>query len=359
MMSAPDDGVKPPLRRGMDVMALPLKFPYAPMDALPATTLPRDDDWQYEPKWDGFRAVIFRDGASVEIQSKSGQALTRYFPELVEAFDLLKPQHFILDGEIVVPFADDLSFDHLLMRMHPAESRVRKLASETPAWFIAFDLLVGERAKLFADLPLSERRKALETFARNYFHGPLRLSPMTRQFAKARDWFRMNAGLDGVIAKRRDAPYKSGERGDAMLKIKKLRTAECVVGGFRYASEGRTVGSLLLGLYDKRGLLNHVGFTSAFNGIDRHALTGELERLVASPGFTGQAPGGPSRWNTKRSAAWKPLSPKRVVEVRFDHFTGGRLRHGTTLLRWRPDKSPRQCTMAQVSQESRSVLNLL
>lgn len=329
------------------------------MDALPASTLPRGDDWQYEPKWDGFRAIIFRDGASVEIQSKSGQPLTRYFPELVEAFGLLKPKQFVLDGEIVVPFEDDLSFDHLLMRIHPAESRVRKLAAEMPAWFIAFDLLVGERAKLFIDFPLGDRRKALETFADKYFRGALRLSPMTRQFAKARAWFRMKVGLDGVIAKRRDEPYQSGERGEAMLKIKKLRTAECVVGGFRYASKGHTVGSLLLGLYDRKGLLNHVGFTSSFNGIEQGTLTGKLERLVKPPGFTGQAPGGPSRWSTKRSAEWKPLIPKLVVEVRFDHFTGGRFRHGTTLLRWRPDKSPRQCTMAQVRQESKSVLNLL
>lgn len=253
----------------------------------------------------------------------------------------------------------DLSFDHLLMRIHPAESRVKKLAAESPSWFIAFDLLVNQHSKMIADLPLSERRKALEIFARGCFRGPLRLSPMTLKFAEARGWFRMKVGLDGVIAKRRDAAYESGGRDDAMLKIKKLRTAECVVGGFRYASKGRTVGSLLLGLYDGKGLLNHVGFTSSFNRTDRSSLTEKLESLVSPPGFTGQAPGGPSRWSTKRSAEWKPLRPTLVVEVQFDHFTGGRFRHGTKLLRWRPDKAPRQCTLRQVKQESQSVLDLL
>jgi ATP-dependent DNA ligase len=340
-------------------MALPIHFPYPPMEALPATSLPEGDGWQYEPKWDGFRALVFRDGETMEIQSKSGQHLTRYFPELSESVLALHPKHFVLDGEIVVPFGNDLSFDHLLMRIHPAESRIRKLAQETPATFIAFDLLVDDQARKLVDEPLRRRRRELEAFARRHFHGRMRLSPMTLKFAEARDWFHRNVGLDGVIAKCRDAPYTSGERGHAMVKIKKLRTADCVVGGFRYASKGGVVGSLLLGLYDRNGALNHVGFTSSFDGTDKRALTRKLESLIQPPGFTGQAPGGPSRWSTKRSSEWEPLEPKLVVEVRFDHLTGGRFRHGTKLLRWRPDKAPRQCTMAQVKQESRSVLDLL
>lgn len=341
------------------VMALPLHIPFLPMDALPATELPHDGDWQYEPKWDGFRGVVFRDGRDLEIQSKSGQSLARYFPELVAAFSILKPQRFVLDGEIVVPADKDLSFDNLLMRIHPAESRVHKLAVETPALYVAFDLVVDEAGKSLVELPLRERRKRLEAFARKHFKGPLRLSPVTLEFSQARDWFHRNTGLDGVIAKRRDAPYKSGERGEDMLKIKKLRTADCVVGGFRYASKQHVVGSLLLGLYDNKGLLNHVGFTSGFTGLDRSVLTRKLQKLVEPPGFTGQAPGGPSRWSTKRSTEWEPLKPELVAEVRFDHFTGGRFRHGTKLLRWRPDKLPRQCTMAQVKRESQSVLDLL
>lgn len=340
-------------------MALPLKFPFPPMEAYPAAKLPNGANWQYEPKWDGFRGVIFRDGARVEIQSKSGQSLGRYFPELVEAFRNLKPRQFVLDGEIVVPVGKDISFDHLLMRIHPAESRIKKLAAETPAIFVSFDLLVDEGGKSLVELPLSRRRKALETFARKYFKKRLRLSPMTLKFAEARDWFHRNVGLDGVVAKDRAAAYASGERGEAMLKIKKLRTADCVVGGFRYASKGHTVGSLLLGLYDKKGLLNHVGFTSGFDGIDRAVLTRQLETLVKPPGFTGQAPGGPSRWSTKRSAEWQPLRPKLVVEVRFDHVTGGRFRHGTKLIRWRRDKAPKQCTIEQVKSENQSVLDLL
>ncbi|MBI2817362.1 MAG: ATP-dependent DNA ligase [Acidobacteria bacterium] len=342
-------------------MTLPLKSPYPPMDALSALELPQGPAWQYEPKWDGFRCLVFRDGSHVELQSKAGQPLSRYFPELVSAFSALKPKKFVLDGEIVVPVNGELSFDDLLMRIHPAESRIRKLAAETPAMFVAFDMLVDENGKTLAGLPLEERRERLEAFARAYFSkdSRMRLSPATKDFTRAREWFRMAVGLDGIIAKRQDAPYEAGERSGAMQKIKKLRTADCVVGGFRYASKGKMVGSLLLGLYDDKGLLNHVGFTSSIHAAHRAEVTRKLEALIQPPGFTGQSPGGPSRWSTKRSAEWQPLAPKIVVEVQYDHFTGGRFRHGTKLLRWRPDKAPRQCTMAQGRRESRSPLDLL
>jgi len=302
---------------------------------------------------------VFRDGTKLNIQSKSGQPLGRYFPELVVAFQAVQARKFVLDGEILIPFEGDLSFERLLMRIHPAESRIAKLSRETPAWFLAFDLLVDGRGKSWVGAPLGVRRKALEAFARSNFTGHLRLSPMTLDFTEAREWFARKVGLDGVIAKRRDAKYQAGERGRQMLKIKKLRTADCVIGGFRYASKRSVVGALLLGLYDRKGLLNHVGFTSGFSGIDRAELTRKLEGLIKEPGFTGRAPGGPSRWSTERSGEWQPLRPKLVVEVQFDHFTGGRFRHGTKLLRWRPDKSARRCTMAQVEAESRSVLDLL
>ncbi|MGH9355002.1 MAG: ATP-dependent DNA ligase [Terriglobia bacterium] len=340
---------------------LPIKPPYLPMDALSASELPAVGRWQYEPKWDGFRCLAFRDGAAIELQSKAGQPLGRYFPELVRALLALKVKRFVLDGEIVIPVKSDLSFDDLLMRIHPAASRVKKLSEETPALFIAFDLLVGENGRLLVPQPLAERRARLESFVHRYVprDGALRLSPATMKITQARRWFKMSVGLDGIIAKRRDSAYEPGERTGAMRKIKKLRTADCVVGGFRYASRGRVVGSLLLGLYDEHKRLNHLGFTSSIHDADRRALTRKLEALIQPPGFTGQAPGGPSRWSTKRSAEWEPLSPKLVVEVQYDHFTGGRFRHGTKLLRWRPDKAPEQCTMSQVARESRTPLPIL
>ncbi|MDP8981763.1 MAG: ATP-dependent DNA ligase, partial [Acidobacteriota bacterium] len=319
------------------------------MEATTGDEIPTGPGWQYEPKWDGFRCLAFRDGDRVELQSKSAQPLARYFPELVQALLALKAKQFVLDGEIIVVLDGNLSFDELLMRIHPAESRIRKLAAEHPAQLVVFDLLVDDKGKALVDLPLEERRERLEAFAPKYFPGnPLvALSPVTRNLAEARRWFHeMGGGLDGIVAKERASPYLSGERA-GMQKIKNLRTADCVVGGFRYASSGRVVGSLLLGLYDSAGSLHHVGFTSSIHAADKKSVTAKLEKLIAPPGFTGRAPGGPSRWSTKRSSEWEPLKPELVIEVQYDHFSGGRFRHGTKLLRWRPDKAPRQCKMAQ------------
>jgi ATP-dependent DNA ligase len=304
---------------------------------------------------------VFRDRGKVDLQSKSGQPLTRYFPDLVEAVLAVKAERFVLDGEILVPSNGAFSFDALLQRIHPAPSRVQRLARETPALLIAFDLLAGEDGKPLIEQPLRERRPALETFARKHLRGVprLRLSPATTKLADAKGWLkRVGASLDGIIAKRRDLPYQSGER-TGMQKIKNYRSADCVVGGFRYNEGKPVVGSLLLGLYDGKGLLHHVGFTSTIKRADKLALTRKLEKLIAPPGFTGNAPGGPSRWSTKRSGEWQPLKPKLVVEVCYDHFTGERFRHGTKLVRWRPDKAPRQCTMNQVKQKKADLMKLL
>ena len=341
-------------------MTLPLPKTYAPMEAHPATELPSGKNWQYEPKWDGFRCLAFRDGDRVDLESKSGKPLTRYFPELVAALAGLKPKQFILDGEIVIPVKGRLSFDDLLMRIHPAESRIRKLSEEAPGIYIVFDLLAEEVGKSLATETLDTRRKKLEQFAKKYFKHlkGIRLSPATRELAIARKWFHMGVGLDGIVAKRADLTYQSGSR-QGMLKIKTQRSADCVVGGFRYLEKKKLVGSLLLGLYNKEGLLDHVGFTSSISAKERPGLTRNLEKLIQPPGFTGKAPGGLSRWSTKHSMEWQPLQTKLVVEVQFDHFTGGRFRHGTALLRWRPEKAPRECTMEQVKRENRSALDLL
>jgi ATP-dependent DNA ligase len=331
-------------------MTLPLKQPYLPMEAQSVTELPEGPQWQYEPKWDGFRSLVFRDGANVELQSKSGQPLARYFPEVVALVVALKASKFVLDGEIVVPDNGAFSFDELLQRIHPAASRIKKLSQEHPAKLIVFDLLVDERGNSLADLDLKKRRPKLEAFAKKYFpkSEQIVLSPQTRDAKLAREWLSTSGlQLDGVIAKRLDLPYQTGER-TGMRKIKRLRTVDCVIGGFRYASAGKVVGSLLLGLYDKEGLLHHVGFTSGIKEADKVSLTKKLEPLIKPPGFTGKAPGGPSRWSTERSAEWQPLAPKLVVEVQYDHFTGGRFRHGTRFLRWRPDKKPSQCKLDQV-----------
>jgi len=332
-------------------MTLPLKQPYLPMEAKSVERLPVGEQWQYEPKWDGFRCVAFRDGHKIDLQSKSGQPLGRYFPELVEALLELKPKQFVIDSEIVVPVKGSFSFDDLLMRIHPAESRIKKLAKETPAKMIVFDLLVDDRRESLVDLVLRDRRKKLDAFAKKYFakNESIELSPCTEDLKIAKHWL-AGAGvdLDGVIAKRADMSYQSGNR-HGMVKVKRLRTADCVVGGFRYASEGKVIGSMLLGLYDDKGLLHHVGFTSSFKSDEKPALTKKLEKLIKPPGFTGNAPGGPSRWATERSAEWQPLAPRLVVEVQYDHFTGGRFRHGTKFLRWRPDKKPAQCKFDQVS----------
>ena len=323
------------------------------MEARLVDELPAGAGWQFEPKWDGFRCLAFRDGDKVELRAKSGKTLTRYFPEMAAALAATKPKRFVLDGELAIPVRDSLSFDALQLRLHPAESRVRKLAAETPSIFILFDALLDDRNNSLVDAPLTERRRALERiFNALGSKEALRLSPYTRELKDAKAWLKRAGGsLDGVIAKRMDEPYQPGER--AMLKVKCLRTADCVVGGFRYAEKEPLVGSLLLGLYNDRGELDHVGFTSGFADIDRVALTKKLERLRKPPGFTGRAPGGPSRWSTERSGEWEPLAPKLIAEVRYDHVSDDRFRHGTKFLRWRPDKAPSQCTFDQLQREVR------
>ena len=342
-------------------MTLPLPLDYPAMEAKLVAELPEGDTWQYEPKWDGFRCLAFKDGAQIALRSKSGQPLERYFPEIVAALAALPVKRCVLDGELVVPEGDALSFDELLMRIHPAESRIRKLSREHPALYIVFDLLVDDDGEPLVDVPLSKRREALEVFAGKHFagHGTFRASPVTRSRRDVDAWFdALGSGLDGAVAKRVDLPYRSGER-TGMQKYKRMRTADCVVGGFRYGSKTEVVGSLLLGLFDDAGLLHHVGFSSNIAAAQRKAVTSRLEKLIAPPGFTGQAPGGPSRWSTERSGEWQPLKTELVVEVQYDHFSGGRFRHGTKFLRWRPDKAPSQCTMAQVEQEASATLALL
>ncbi len=327
-------------------MKLPIMPPYLPMEASTAAEIPEGVEWQYEPKWDGFRCLAFRDGDQVELQSKAGEPLARYFPEVVQAVLSLKATQFVLDGEIFLP-----SFDNLLQRIHPAASRIEKLSRETPATYVVFDYLVDAHGELLAGQPLRERRRALEGFAAKFFEGQekIQLSPATCDVAVAKDWLAsVGVKLDGVVAKRLDLPYESGNR-EGMVKVKNLRTADCVVGGFRYGSKERLVGSLLLGLYDDDGLLHHVGFCSALTAAEKPELTLKLEALRGAPGFTGRAPGGLSRWSTERSTEWEPLKPELVVEVRYDHYSGGRFRHGTKLMRWRPDKSPSQCTLASLT----------
>jgi ATP-dependent DNA ligase len=338
-----------------------LQAPFAPMEALSVDDIPIGGCWQYEPKWDGFRCLVFRDGRNAELQSKSGRPLTRYFPELIAAFLSLKAQRFVLDGEIVIPQDGTFSFDALLQRIHPAPSRVKALAADTPGMLIAFDLLADAEGRSLVQLPLVERRARLEAFASRYFNcaGRMRLSPATTALSEAKGWLRRAGGLlDGIIAKRLDFDYRSGDR-TGMQKIKNYRSADCVVGGFRYNEGKPVVGSLLLGLYDGNGILHHVGFTSAIRNEDKPALTARLEKLIAPPGFTGNAPGGPSRWSTTRTGEWEPLKPRLVVEVSYDHFAGKRFRHGTKLMRWRPDKSPRQCTFEQVEQKTANLAALL
>jgi ATP-dependent DNA ligase len=331
------------------------------MEARSVDEIPIGDEWQYEPKWDGFRCLAFRDGKKVFLQSKAGQPLARYFPDIVEALEQIPAKRFVLDGELAIPVKGALVFDELQLRLHPAASRVQKLAAAHPGLFIVFDLLANMTGKSLLGLPLRDRRKQLEAFAKQNLKSKsaVRLSPATTDLAKAKKWFdKVGGDLDGVIAKQLDAPYASGER-TAMVKVKQIRTADCVVGGFRYASGAPVLGSLLLGLYDDDGLLHHVGFTSAFKATERPALTKKFEALRKAPGFTGSAPGGPSRWSTERSGEWEPVNPKIVVEVTYDHFTGGRFRHGTKIVRYRPDKAPRQCTMDQVEHREGKSLALL
>ncbi len=328
--------------------ALPLET--APMEAKSVPDLPdQHGPWQYEPKWDGFRCLAFKSGDAVDLRAKSGKPLGRYFPDVVASLARLDLPRVVLDGELVIEIEGHLDFEALQMRLHPAESRIRKLAAATPARFVAFDMLAGADGESLLDEPLEARREQLEAVMRRHaVPGRFVLSPMTRDRTTALTWLSAagQGATDGVVAKRLGEPYRLGER--AMIKTKRLRTADCVVGGFRYESRGRAVGSLLLGLYGRDGKLDHVGFTSTIVESERAVLTRRLEALRRAPGFTGKAPGGLSRWSTDRSEAWEPLAPELVVEVRFDHVTAGRFRHGTKLMRWRPDKAPQQCTFEQI-----------
>jgi ATP-dependent DNA ligase len=331
-------------------VGLPISPGYPPMEAQATTVLPSGDGWLYEPKWDGFRCLAFRDGDTVVLQSKAGQSLTRYFPEIVGAVHALPASRIVLDGELVLFTDGRVDFDALLQRIHPAASRIQRLAAETPCVYLVFDLLVDDAGVALTAQSLAERRRRLNAFfERLPADGTIRLSPATTAREVAERWMAElgGGGLDGVVAKRLDASYRSGER-TGMQKVKRLRSADCVVGGFRYAKDGVEIGSLLLGLYDDEGRLNHVGFSSSFTAEERRALKPIVTPLVEAPGFTGNAPGGPSRWSTERTGEWQPLRPTLVCEVRYDHFSGGRFRHGTKLLRWRPDKAPAQCTYAQL-----------
>ena len=336
-------------------LGIDLSFP--PMEALTAKSLPRGSNYQFEPKWDGFRALCFKDGDEIAFQSKSGQALARYFPELVAAVKTVRAQRFVIDGEIVVPVDDQLDFDQLLQRIHPAASRVAMLAKQYPAMFVVFDILVDEQKSQLYKQPLQERRSALEAFAQRNLSGEKRfiVSPATTDRGIAERWYSSVGGaLDGIIAKRSDIPYSSGDR-HGMLKIKRLRTADCVVGGFRLADSGAAVGSLLLGLYDDDGDLDYVGFTSGFSAGEKKSLLEQLNAIKTDESFTGRTPGGPSRWNRGKDTAWVAIEPSIVLEVEFDHVSGGRFRHGTRPVRFRPDKSPKQCTMEQLDQSTETL----
>ena len=338
-------------------MTLPVPLDLEPMEARLVDEIPTGGDWQYEPKWDGFRCIAYRDGPQVALRSKSGQPLERYFPEIVTRLLTLDATHAVLDGELVVPRGDALAFDDLLQRIHPAASRVLRLAEETPATLLVFDLLAEDAMTSLLDEPLAERRARLEIFAeRNVGTADqrLRLSPASRERATVDAWFaRVGGALDGVVAKALQARYRPGER-DAVVKIKVIRSADCIVGGYRIGERGG-VGSLLLGLYDADDRLDYVGFTSGFSAAEKLELLERLRPLHAEASFDGRAPGGPSRWNRGKSTAWQPLRPQLVLEVAFDQVTSLRFRHGTRPLRWRPDKAPRTCDLGQIASSDRTL----
>jgi ATP-dependent DNA ligase len=318
-----------------------------------APHIPVGEHWLYEPKWDGFRCVAFRSDDDIELESKSGQSLTRYFPEIVTALQAIGAKHFVIDGELFVESGPGFDFDALLQRIHPAASRVLQLSKQTPAKYAIFDLLVDEEKKSWFERALSERRTALESFARRYFAAgsPLVVSPATDDVTVAQKWLAGDAArLDGVIAKRLDAAYDFGRR-DAVLKVKRRYTADCVVGGFRRSKDG-SVASLLLGLYDD-GKLDHIGFVGSMSASERKRAAELLEPIVSPPGFTGVTPGGPSRWRKgEAESEWFPVKPLVAVEVSFDHVTARRFRHAARLLRWRPDKAARECTIEQLLEPS-------
>jgi ATP-dependent DNA ligase len=332
------------------------------MLAKAADNLPEGDGWLYEPKWDGFRCVVQRDGDAVELGSRNERPLTRYFPELLEPLQMQLPERCVVDGEIVIPSADGdgLDFDALLQRIHPAESRVRRLAAETPAALVLFDLLaLGDRALL--DEPLNERRRLLLSALPHPRH-PLYLTPASTDIEVARAWFGRfeGAGLDGVVAKRLDGPYTPNQR--TMVKVKHERTAECAVAGYRIHKDGKGVGSLLLGLYDEAGTLHHVGVAAAFTVKRRSELLEELAPLLdraleghpwrdwadAMAHQAGRMPGAQSRWNAGKDLSWVPIRVERVAEVTFGQLQNGRFRHGVSFVRWRPDRTPESCTYDQL-----------
>jgi ATP-dependent DNA ligase len=323
--------------------------PLAPMEALLVEALPDPPGWQYEPKWDGFRTIVVRDGAACEIWSKSGKPLGRYFPEVLDRVRVLKQHRLLLDGELIISIGDHLSFDALQARLHPAASRIAKLSHDTPAQLILFDCLrIGGRD--LRDAPLSVRRAELEKLVAAIDDPMFALSPASLDPDQARAWLSASGGaLDGVIAKPLDQPYQPGER--AMRKVKQLRTADCVVGGYRKTDAG-TVASLLLGLYNDEGKLDLVGFCAGFSAKTRADLTVSLRNVEGGPGFTGKAPG-PSRWNPDKSGSYIPLEHTLIAEVVYDQVTAGRFRHAARFLRWRPDKAPTQCNQDQLITELR------
>jgi ATP-dependent DNA ligase len=345
-------------------MRLPFAPPLAPMLSKAADALPDGDGWLFEPKWDGFRTLVFRDGDEVLLQSRDEKPMNRYFPELVAPLTATLPARCVVDGEIVIVGAGGLDFEALLLRIHPAASRVKLLAAESPASFVAWDLLALGDDDL-RPLPLAARRERLEQ-ALAGAAPPVHLSPATRDRGLAADWFRRfeGAGLDGVMAKRLDAPYRAGER--TMIKIKHARTADCVVGGFRWHKNGAgtMVGSLLLGLYDEAGVLHHVGVSASFTNEVRRQLVAELaplrrDALEGHPwrdwaeaddasAAGRRMPGAGSRWNRGKDLSWEPLRPERVCEVAYDHMQGTRFRHAAHFVRWRPDKRPRECRYDQL-----------
>ncbi len=339
-------------------MTLPVRPPVAPMLAKLSRDLPRGDGLFYEPKWDGFRCIVFRDGDDVELGSRNEKPLTRYFPELVDSLRRELPGRIVLDGEIVIAGPRGLDFDALSQRIHPAETRIRQLAGSTPASFVAFDLLAeGDRSLL--DVPFARRRAALEKLLKKA-RPPVHLTPVTDDPDVAADWFSRfeGAGLDGVVVKDGALTYQPDKR--AMVKVKHQRTADCVVAGFRTHKDGEGVGSLLLGLFDPAGTLHHVGVASGFSVARRRELVAELEPYRkgaatdhpwagwADAQATGRAPRGTNRWNAGKDMTWEPLRPEAVVEVSYDHLQQDRFRHATSFVRWRPDREPGSCTYAQL-----------
>jgi ATP-dependent DNA ligase len=317
-------------------VALPLAPPVQPQLARSAKDLPAGDGWRYEPKWDGFRTIVFRDGADVHLQSRNGRPMNRYFPDVVEQVLQLPAERLVLDGEMIVMVDGIQEFDLLSQRIHPAASRVEMLAQKTPAELVAFDLL-AEDDKTLLDLPYEERRDRLAAVVAD----PVRLTPVTAEPQDAGEWL---AGTgEGVIAKEADAPYRPGER-TGMLKIKRVRTADVVVAAFRFGKEENTVGSLILGLYDDNGELHVVGHTSGFRAKEKRELLGLLEPYRTYERGSGE----PSRWKSEEELVWEGLRPELVCEVGFDHITGHRIRHGAKFMRWRTDKEPKECMLSQL-----------